>query len=280
MKKTFTGNTRLFLCISGAIIVIALIMQIAGAGLNLGIDFTGGSILNYSVGEDYDVNDVEAILNASGYTDNQITKAAPSAASRALQAELAAAAAEATEAAEEATEEVAQAAEETAEAAEETAEAAGEAAEEATEEADNKVSAEADGETKGFVTAKADGAMAGVYDWIKCIIFAISIVVICLTFLFRLVDVEGHSMNDTLVTKDKVFVTSMFYQPHNNDIVVISHGAVYEKPIIKRVIATEGQTLQLDYENDKIIVDGIEISDGMLFRIFQNIIQCILNPFA
>ena len=84
MKKTFTGNTRLFLCISGAIIVVALIMQIAGVGLNLGIDFTGGSILNYSVGEDYDVNDVEAILNASGYTDNQITKAAPSAASIAL----------------------------------------------------------------------------------------------------------------------------------------------------------------------------------------------------
>ena len=64
MKKTFTGNTRLFLCISGAIIVVALIMQIAGVGLNLGIDFTGGSILNYSVGEDYDVNDVETLLKA------------------------------------------------------------------------------------------------------------------------------------------------------------------------------------------------------------------------
>ena len=102
MKKRFTGNTRLFLCISGAIIVVALIMQIAGVGLNLGIDFTGGSILNYSVGEAYDVNDVEAILNASGYTDNQITKAAPSAASRALQAELAAAADAATETVEEA----------------------------------------------------------------------------------------------------------------------------------------------------------------------------------
>ena len=90
MKKTFTGNTRLFLCISGAIIVIALIMQIVGVGLNLGIDFTGGSILNYSVGEDYDVSDVETLLKASGYTDSQITKAAPSAASVALQAELAA----------------------------------------------------------------------------------------------------------------------------------------------------------------------------------------------
>jgi ribosomal protein L10 len=97
MKKTFTGNTRLFLCISGAIIVIALVMQIAGVGLNLGIDFTGGSILNYSVGEDYDVSDVETLLNASGYTDNQITKAAPSAASIALQAELAAEADKAVE---------------------------------------------------------------------------------------------------------------------------------------------------------------------------------------
>ena len=90
MKKKFTGNTRLFLCISGAIIAVALIMQIFGVGLNLGIDFTGGSILSYSVGEDYDVNDVEAILNASGYSDNQITKAAPSAASIALQERLAA----------------------------------------------------------------------------------------------------------------------------------------------------------------------------------------------
>ena len=124
MKKTFTGNTRLFLCISGAIIVIALIMQIAGAGLNLGIDFTGGSILNYSVGEDYDVSDVETLLKASGYTDYQITKAAPSAASIALQEELAA--------------ELEKAADEVAEAAAENPEVAAavdEAAEEAVEEA-------------------------------------------------------------------------------------------------------------------------------------------------
>lgn len=90
MKKIFTGKTRLYLCISGAIIVVALVLQLAGLGLNLGIDFTGGSILNYSVGEDYDVADVEAILNAAGYTDNQITKAAPSSASVALQSEVSA----------------------------------------------------------------------------------------------------------------------------------------------------------------------------------------------
>ena len=135
MKKTFTGNTRLFLCISGAIIVVALIMQIAGVGLNLGIDFTGGSILNYSVGEDYDVNDVETILNASGYTDNQLTKAAPSKASIDLQARLAAEAeAEAEAAAEETTEAAEEPAEETTEATEEATEETTEATEETTEE--------------------------------------------------------------------------------------------------------------------------------------------------
>ena len=98
MKNIYTGKTRLFLCISGAIIVIALILQIVGVGLNLGIDFTGGSLLNYSVGEDYDVADVETILASAGYEGGQVTKAAPSDASIALQAELAQAQQEAAQA--------------------------------------------------------------------------------------------------------------------------------------------------------------------------------------
>ncbi len=89
MKYTYTAKTRLFLCISGAIILVALIMQILGVGLNLGIDFTGGSLLNYSVGEEYDIADVEKILTSAGYTGSQITKAAPSDASVMLQAEIA-----------------------------------------------------------------------------------------------------------------------------------------------------------------------------------------------
>jgi signal peptidase I len=121
---------------------------------------------------------------------------------------------------------------------------------------------EEDDESGGkFETAPADGFAAGLYDWIRCIIFAVAIVVVCLVFIFRLVDVEGTSMNDTLSTNDKVIVTNMLYVPHNNDIVVISHGAEYKKPIIKRVIATEGQSVKLDYENDKIIVDGIELDE-------------------
>ena len=92
MKRTFTGKNRIFLAISGVIILVALVMQICGAGMNLGIDFTGGSLLTYSVGESYDVEDVYTILKAAGYDQYQVTKTEPSEASNALRAEMAAAA--------------------------------------------------------------------------------------------------------------------------------------------------------------------------------------------
>ncbi len=115
-----------------------------------------------------------------------------------------------------------------------------------------------------FVAAKADGGMANVFDWIKSVIFALVIVIFCLNFFFRLVDVKGTSMVETLQNRDKLIVTNFNYTPKPNDIVVISHGKEYNEPIVKRVIATAGQTLKLDYENDRIIVDGIVIEEPYL----------------
>ncbi len=117
------------------------------------------------------------------------------------------------------------------------------------------------GDGNKFIAAKSNGAISSVYDWIRCLLFAFAIVVICLTFVFRLVEVEGSSMDDTLSTQDKVVVTNLMYKPQNNDIIVISHGAAYENPIIKRVIATEGQTLKLDFAHEQIIVNGIVLNE-------------------
>jgi signal peptidase I len=114
---------------------------------------------------------------------------------------------------------------------------------------------------KRIQVADSDGFAAGLYDWIKCVIWAIAIVVVCLTFVFRLVEVDGESMLDTLQNADKVVVTNLFYEPHNSDIIVISHATNYDKPIIKRVIATEGQVVRLDYDNEKIYVDGTELTE-------------------
>ncbi len=74
-KKTFTGNTRIYLMISAAIIAVALIMNIFGLGLNLGIDFTGGALLKYEMGADFDVKVVETALKDAGITESQIAKA-------------------------------------------------------------------------------------------------------------------------------------------------------------------------------------------------------------
>ncbi|MBQ0097393.1 MAG: signal peptidase I [Oscillospiraceae bacterium] len=95
-----------------------------------------------------------------------------------------------------------------------------------------------------------------IYDWISCVIIALVVVLILLTYVFRLIDVDGTSMEPTLINTDKVVVTDLFYTPHDGDIVVISHGEEYQKPLVKRVIATAGQTLKIDYEKNEVYVDG------------------------
>lgn len=102
---------------------------------------------------------------------------------------------------------------------------------------------------------KSEGT-ASLYDWVHSLVFAVAIVVIILTFFLRLVDVSGTSMVPTLKHQDKVIVTNFFYTPSDGDIIVISHGAEYADPIIKRVIATEGQTLSIDFDKGKVTVDG------------------------
>ncbi len=75
-KQTFTKNTKLCLSVSALLILAAIVMNILGVGLNLGIDFTGGSLLEYSVGEDFSTEEVVDILDANGYTDSVVSKAA------------------------------------------------------------------------------------------------------------------------------------------------------------------------------------------------------------
>ena len=76
MKKKFTDYTKLFMLIPAALVLAALILNLAGHGLNLGIDFTGGSLLEYAVGEEFNTEDVVDILRRHGYTDAQVAMAA------------------------------------------------------------------------------------------------------------------------------------------------------------------------------------------------------------
>lgn len=108
---------------------------------------------------------------------------------------------------------------------------------------------------------KRNGTTAEIYSWVKSILIAFTILIICQTFLFRVVEVSGHSMDSTLESGERLVVSCLPYTPKNNDIVIISRGAHYDHTIVKRVIATEGQRLKLDYANDKIYVDGKELDE-------------------
>lgn len=99
------------------------------------------------------------------------------------------------------------------------------------------------------------------YDWANSIIVAVVAVVILLTFFFRLIDVDGTSMEPTLINTDKVIVSELFYTPDNGDVIVISHGEEYDKPLVKRVIATEGQSIRIDFDKNEVYVDGVLIDE-------------------
>lgn len=104
-------------------------------------------------------------------------------------------------------------------------------------------------------------AVATGYDWLGSLFMALIIVLLIMTFAFRIIDVDGRSMEPTLIDTDKVVITDLFYTPQNGDIVIISHAEEYTKPLVKRVIATAGQELKLDYDNNAVYVDGKKLDE-------------------
>lgn len=106
--------------------------------------------------------------------------------------------------------------------------------------------------------------VSSAFEWLQLLLPAMLVVVLLLTFVMRMIRVDGSSMMNTLFDGDLVFVTNLLYQPADGDIIVISHGQEYPTPIIKRVIATEGQTVKIDYDNNRVIVDGVVIDEPYL----------------
>ena len=77
--------------------------------------------------------------------------------------------------------------------------------------------------------------------------------------IFRVIVVSGDSMYDTLIDGDYLLlVSNLFYrEPQRQDIIVVSKESFDNgAPIIKRVIATEGQTVDIDFDAGVVYVDG------------------------
>lgn len=93
------------------------------------------------------------------------------------------------------------------------------------------------------------------YDWIQCLVAALLFCVITFSFLVRIIGVIGDSMLPTCHNGDRVVVSNLFYEPEQGDIVVLRKEDFQEEPIIKRIVAVEGQTVDIDFVNGIVYVD-------------------------
>jgi signal peptidase I len=97
-------------------------------------------------------------------------------------------------------------------------------------------------------------SVANVYEWVEAAVFSLTVVVLVFAFLFRIVGVDGDSMNPTLIDSDRLIITNMFYTPERGDIVIINRYD--EEPLVKRVIAVGGDCLQIKEDSNEVIVNG------------------------
>lgn len=105
---------------------------------------------------------------------------------------------------------------------------------------------------------------AAVFDYVEMFAWSVFTVLLIFTFGFRLCQVDGQSMENTLHNGERLLLFSAGYTPRQDDIVVFhltEPEKNLEKTLVKRVIATGGQTVEINTQTGTITVDGAEYAD-------------------
>ena len=107
---------------------------------------------------------------------------------------------------------------------------------------------------------------AEVFDWLEALLVSVVVIIFIFSFVFRIVKVDGSSMEHTLHDEDYLIITQYNYQPKQFDLVVVaaesaelpdqSDKKAHEKLLIKRIIALENQVVDINYELGTVTVNG------------------------
>ncbi len=104
-------------------------------------------------------------------------------------------------------------------------------------------------------TETKQSVAADIFEWIEMIILSACVVLLVFTFVARPASVDGRSMENTLHHKELLIISDVLYKPQSGDIVVLQKiNSSHSAPIVKRVIATEGETIDYDYFTGKTTV--------------------------
>ncbi len=117
-------------------------------------------------------------------------------------------------------------------------------------------------EEKQEIKSPKRGWVKELLDWAEAIAIAVVVALLLRNFVLTLALVSGSSMENTLSNGDRLYVNKLFYTPEKGDIVIIDTDKHPEGPLVKRVIATEGDTVYIDpytysvYVNDKLLEEN------------------------
>ena len=84
-----------------------------------------------------------------------------------------------------------------------------------------------------------------IFEWYDSLVFALVVIVLVFVFVCRIIVVSGSSMVPTLQGGDRVVVQSLLYQPERGDVVVVDSYIEYGDPLVKRIIAMGGDTVDI-----------------------------------
>ena len=100
------------------------------------------------------------------------------------------------------------------------------------------------------------------YEFVSTVIMALLIVAVVFTFVFRIATVEGSYMNPTLENSDKIIITNLTSNYKVGDIIVIHRTS--DVPLIKRIIAKEGDTVDIDFKKGQVKINGKVIEEDYI----------------
>ena len=95
-----------------------------------------------------------------------------------------------------------------------------------------------------------------VYDWLDSPVYAVLLILIIFTFFVRIVGVNGESMMPTLKHGDWLTVSAVTTSVERGDIVIVTQPNALNEPLVKRVIAEGGDTINIDFETGAVTVNG------------------------
>ncbi len=127
---------------------------------------------------------------------------------------------------------------------------------------------------------KKDGAVSFLFDILEMVAWSVFVMLLLFTFAFRICRVEGSSMENTLHENETLLTYNLAYTPKQDDIIVFhltKPEINMEKTLVKRVIATGGQTLTIDYDNREIYVDGVLYADS--HRVLKSFSDEIIDQY-